>query len=343
MTKSYKDLLNLDVDSIEPMDVSNAKKTNIKNHILAKGHKKKRFIPLRRLAVAATIGIGAVTAMSLTFPTVASQLPFMDNIIHYFDKEDTIFENYDDLATDISQIQTSNGVSVMIESAVFDGTSLSISYAIETDIELGPSPYTSNSFFDIKDTSGLSGSGSLQKISDSTYVGIETITPHFNNTAPDEITVSWQPKAFKNGITNTEVTGDWRFDFTLPKLEGELQTIGQSVTEQGVTVTINSFEKNDLSTVIQYEQVVEADISEQQPYVFVQFDTVQDNLGNTYIVENNGGSSHDNGRFFKGSSTFKSPHPEATSLTLIPTIYSSRGSGIMLKTQDMKPIIIDLK
>jgi hypothetical protein len=340
MTKSYKDWLDLDVESIESMDLSDSKKANIKNNILA-GYKKKKYIRLRHLTAAAIIGVSAVTAMGFSFPMVASQIPFMQNIISYFNDENTIYENYGDFATEIGQVQTSNGISVLIENAVYDGTSLSLSYAVETEIDLGPSTRMSNHFY-VKGASGMGSHGTLQKISDTTYVGIEKITPHFDGAAPDEIEVSWQPKAFIDGTANTEVKGDWQFDFTLSKLDGELQLINQSVTDHGVTVVVDSLEKNDMSTVIHYEQFVEAAILKQWPNVSTEFSTIQDDLGNTYIVDGNGGKSTDNGLTFKWSGTIQSIDPSARSLTLIPSIYFSLGSGKGGETKEMEPIIINL-
>lgn len=341
MTKGYKEWLDLDVDTIEPLELSDAKKVDIKNNILAKSRKKKKFMSLRQLTAVAIIGISTATAMSITFPTIASQIPFIQNIVSYFNNEDTIYEHYGDFATEIDQIQTSNGVSIMIENAVFDGTSLSVSYALESDIDLGPSPHLSNKA-DIKGASGLGAHGSLQKVSDTTYVGIEKITPHFDKAAPDEIQVSWQPKAIRDWNTNTEVKGDWQFDFKISKLDVELQLINQSVTSHGVTVIVNSLEKNDMSTVIHYEQFIEATLLSQWADVSVQFDTIQDNLGNTYIGDGNGGRSHDNGLSYKSSGSIKSIDPNAKSLTFTPTIYFSLGSGKGVETKEMEPIIIDL-
>ncbi|CAM3271751.1 DUF4179 domain-containing protein [Filibacter tadaridae] len=341
MTNSYKDWLDLDIENIEPMNLSDSKKASIKNDILAT-RKKKKLVRLRHLLAASIIVVSTVATIGFTFPTLAAQIPFLQNIISYFNDEDTIYENYGDFATDISQLQTSNGVSVMIENAVFDGTSLTVSYAVETEIDLGTSPRMSTSF-DIKGASGMGATGSLQKISDSTYVGLERITPHFNKAVPDELEVSWQPLAFKDYNANTEVKGDWQFNFKLPELDSKLQLINQSVTNHGVTMLINSFEKNGMSTVIRYEQFVEADILKQWPNVIIQFDAIQDNLGNTYIVEGNGGKSTDDGLSYKLSGTIKSLDPNAQSLKIVPTIYFSLGSGKGMETKEMEPILIDLR
>ena len=343
MTENYKEWLDLDVDSIEPLNVSDSRKTDIKRQVLIKSHKKKSYIQMSRLTVAAIIVISAVTTMSFTYPTVASQIPFMQNIISYFNNEDTIYENYGDFATEIGHTQVSNDASVMIENAVYDGTSVTVSYAIETEVDLGSHPNSSGRF-DIEDSNAMGGSGSIRKISDTTYVGIETIKPYFDNTAPDQIEVNWQPKTFINQDTNTEISGDWEFNFTLTKLDNEIQAVNQSVRDHGVAVLVSSLEKNEMSTVIEFESVVEDEaILKKWPYVSVQFETIEDNLGNTYVDRGNGGRSDDNGVSYKLSTTIDTIEPNATSLKLVPIIYFSLGSGKGLETKEMEPITIELQ
>lgn len=342
MTENYKEWLDLDVDTIEPLNVSDSRKTDIKRQVLIKSHKKKSYMQISRLTVAAIIVVSAVTTMSFTFPTVASQIPFMQNIINYFNNEDSIYENYGDFATEIGQTQVSNNASILIENAVYDGTSLTVSYAIETSVDLGSNPYTSTTF-DIEGASGMSGSGTIRKISDTTYVGIEKLTPHFEKDIPDQIKVNWQPTKFINQTTNAEITGDWKFDFTLSKLNNEVQPVHQMVKDHGVTVEITSLEKNEMSTVIEFASVVDEEILKQWPYVSVQFETIEDNLGNMYIPNDNGGRSDDNGASFKSSTTIKALEPNATTLKLVPTIYLSLGSGKGLETKEMEPITIELQ
>lgn len=340
MTNDYKDWLDLDMDTIEPLELSDAKKDDIKNHILAKSRNKKRFIRLRQLTAVAIIGVSAVTAMSFTFPTVASQIPFMHNIFSYFqDDTDLDFDKY---ATTIEQVQTDNGISVMIENAVYDGTAITVSYAVETDKELGDRPREEN-FFDIEKSNEWSATGKpLRKVSDTTYVGLAKITPRFVNTSPDEIVLSWEPYSFTNTETNTELKGNWQFEFKLTKLKSDFQLINESIEQDGVTVLIKSFETNDMSTVIHYEQFIDPDALKQWSSVSAQFDTIYDDLGNTYLYNGYGNTTNDNGLSYKSSGSIRSIDSNATSLAFVPTIYFSLGSGKGVETKDMEPIIIDL-
>jgi len=341
MTNSYKDWLDLDVDTIEPLELSNLKKTNIKNNILAKSRKKNKFMSLRRLTAAAIIGVSAVTAMSFTFPTVASQIPFMQDIFSYFQND--IDLDFDKYATAIGQVQTDNGISVMIENAVYDGTAITVSYAIETDKELGDRPREEN-FFDIENSKGWSATGRpLGKVSDTTYVGLAKITPRFANTSPNEVVLSWEPYSFTNTETNTELKGDWQFEFKLTKLASDFQLINASIEQDGVTILIKSFETNDMSTVIHFEQFIDADALKQWSSVSAQFDNIHDDLGNTYLYNGSGNTTNNNGLSYQSSGSIRSIDPNATSLTFVPTIYFSLGSGKGVETKDMEPIIIGLQ
>ena len=341
MTNGYKDWLDLDVDSIEPLELADAKKADIKNNILAKSRKKKMFMSLRRLTAAAIISVSTMTAMSFTFPTVASQIPFMHDIFSYFQNDTDL--DFDKYATTIGQVQTDNGISVMIENAVYDGTAITVSYAIETNKELGDHPREEN-FFDVEKSKGWSATGRpLRKVSDTTYVGLAKITPRFTNAPPSEVVLSWEPYSFTNTETNTELKGDWQFEFKLTKLESDFLLINESIEQDGVTVLIKSFETNDMSTVIHYEQFIDADALKQWSSVSAQFDNIHDNHGNTYLYNGYGNTTNDNGLSYKSSGSIRTIDPNATSLTFVPTIYFSLGSGKGIETKDMEPIIIGLK
>lgn len=256
-------------------------------------------------------------------------------------KEEKKDEKY---VTAIGQVQTDNGISVMIEDAVYDGTTITVSYALETDIDLGARPIMSN-LFDIEESKRLAMTGHhpLQKTSDTTYVEVAKIIPEFKNDAPNEVVVTWEPQGFINRETKKEYKGDWQFEFKLAKLESKVQLVNKSITQDGVTVLIKSLETTDMSTVIHYEQFVEADILKKWPYVTAQFNTIQDDLGNTYIVDGNGSRSTDNGLSYQSSGAIKSIDPNAKSLKFVPTIYFSLGSGKGVETKEMEPIIIDLQ
>lgn len=336
---NYKKLVDINIDEIEPVEVSEFEKKRVKQYVLGT---KKKIKVYKYIAMAAAITIGTTIATSFAVPSLASHIPIINNIMSYFIDENSYNSNFDEVATDISQIQSSNGVSVMIEDAVYDGSSITVSYAIETNKDLGTNPYMSASF-DVQGAEGIGSTGTIEKVKDTTYVGTEKITPHFSGNKFDSIEISWEPQAFVNMETNESVTGDWQFAFEVQSLENKKEVVNQSVSDHGISVVISSYETNDLSTVIHYEHFVEKHILDEWPEVTVQIKNVQDDLGNRYSVDDNGGTSRDNGLSFEWSSTIKSIDPNAKSITIVPVIYFSLGSGKGLETKEMDPIRIDLK
>lgn len=343
MTKSHKDWLDLNVDNVEPMELSTEQKVHLKQTILKKATKKRTPKWVRHLTAAAIIGVSTITTINFAFPTLASQIPFMKNIIGYFDNTGTMFEKFGNYATEIGQVQTSNGISMMIENAVYDGTSVTISYALETDVDLGSHPFMLGDFIDFTDSVGGGGGVRLEKVSDTKYAGLANLTPYFDKEAPEEIEVVWKPRAIMNTTTNTEVQGDWKFKFTVPKLERNLQLLNETVATHGVTARFIALGKNDMTTVIHYEYDVKPDLLKEWPFIDIYFDELKDNLGNTYTVNGNGSLSKDNGISYQTGATVQSIDPAATSITFVPVIYFSLGSGKGGEEKEMDPVTINLE
>lgn len=343
MTKSHKDWLDLNVDYIEPMELSTEQKIQLKQTILKKTSKRRTPKWARHIAAASIIAVSAVTTVNFAFPTLASQLPFMKNISSYFDNAGTMFENFGNYATDIGQVQTSNGISMMIENAVYDGTSVTISFALESEIDLGSHPFIMGNFIDFTDSIAGGGGIRLEKIGDTKYAGLANLTPYFEKDAPEEIEVVWKPEALMNTTTNKEVRGDWKFKFTIPKLEGNVQLVNETVTNHGVTAQFTALSKNDLTTVIHYEYAVKPELLKEWPSIDIYFNELKDNLGNTYKVNGNGSVSKDSGQSYQTGATVQSIDPNATSITFVPLIYFSLGSGKGGKEKVMDPVTISLE
>lgn len=337
MKQECKDMIDLDIYQIEPKPLSTAQKVNIKNHVLSRSKVKKPF-NVRYVAVAAILSISVVTASFMTIPALANQLPFIQKILTYFD-DDALPNSYEDFATIVNQLQSDNGIDIMIENAVYDGTSVILTYAIQTEAEIGDNPMTEG-FLEVKETSGIGGTGTIEKINDTTYVGVEKVTPHFKGESPEEILVQWKPNAFENIETNQRFEGDWTFEFTLAQLPTNVQLLNQTVKQDGLTLVMKSLEESEMTAVLKYDYFVEKSILQKWPVVSIEMIEVKDNLGNVYKTNGNGGVSNDNGVSNEMSATIYSLNPDATSLTLTPEVYYSKGSGEVLEVKKMEPITI---
>ncbi|WP_042476801.1 DUF4179 domain-containing protein [Bacillus ndiopicus] len=333
----YKQFANLNIDEIEPVAVTELEKKRLQKHVL--GHKKKRAA-WRKYAIIAAILFGGTVVTPFTFPSLAAQIPFMKNIVEYTNTQ-LIYKNYNDLATVLEQVQSSDGISIMIENAVFDGTSMTLTYAIETDKNLGEQPFIKGSF-NVKSASGYGGTGFIKKINDNTYIGVESITPLFDDDAPEEILVRWQPSAIR---ANSEVIykGDWSFEFKLPKLQNAIKTVHVEQQLAGVQVVINAIEQNALSTIIRYTEQIEKSVLEEWPMTSVDIIEVRDNLGNVYEAKSNGGHGNLETGTMEWSFSIDQLPAEATTLFLTPRIFYSKGSGNNMQGPKMQEMAIDLR
>ncbi|MDN4491930.1 DUF4179 domain-containing protein [Ureibacillus aquaedulcis] len=340
MTK--KEWLDLDIDQLELLDVTETEKARVKRHVL----KKRGKTPiLRRFAAASSIFIGAAAATGFAFPSLASQLPFMDNVIQFFSDEEARYTNFEDFSSDINLSQTSNGITVMIDNAVYDGTNITVSYALETEHDFGEAmkvkaPY----WFDVAGAIGSGGGDQITRISNTRYVGLATFTPHFKDDAyPETVKITWSPKAFTSMSNNLEIEGDWSFDFSLERLEGDLLLVNRTVEQEDVNFTLQTIEFTDVSTIITYEQTVSDELLAKWPSATPIF-RITDNLGNVYVDESSGGGvSKNNGKTFNGTTDFGTIQSGASQLIIQPVEIVSELSGEGHIEIELEPIVIDLK
>ena len=205
---SMKEWMDLDIDNLELPEVTDIEKARVKRHVLQKRKKAPIF---RNIAVAAVILVGATVTTGFALPSVASQIPFMQNVISYFEDEEQRYANFEAFSTDLGLTQTSNGITVMIDNAVYDGTSITVSYAIETEYPFGENLHVqAPGWFEVKGAVANGGGNNITQISDTRYVGLTTFTPHFEDDVyPETVQVTWEPGAFYNWETEFEVKGDW--------------------------------------------------------------------------------------------------------------------------------------
>ncbi|QTC41409.1 DUF4179 domain-containing protein [Bacillus sp. V3] len=336
---SMKEWMELDVEQLELSDVTDAEKERVKQHVL----KKRKKAPVwRPAAAAAVILIGASAAAGFAVPSIASQIPFMDDVIAYFQNEDQ--GAFDEFSTDIGLAETDNGTTVMIDDAVYDGTNITVSFAIETNRDLGESVQMSGAdWFKAAGSDGSAGTGEITKISDTRYVGLSTFTPHFKDgESPDKVDISWSPQGFSGVEKDAVIKGDWSFDFSLERLEGKEQLVNETVKNEEVTFTLKSVEFTDVSTIISYGQLVKGDFLEKWPSVTPVF-RVTDDLGHVYADGTGGpGVSTDKGKTFEGTTDFGAIRDGAGQLIIQPVIIASLTSGKGHEKVELDPIVVEL-
>ncbi|WP_187118868.1 DUF4179 domain-containing protein [Bacillus marasmi] len=301
---------------------------------------KKKFI--NPFVAAIILGFTAIT-VTFAFPTIASQIPFMDHVVRYFIDEEKDLENFETFSTDVSLAQTSNGTTVMIDKAVYDGTNITISYALETEQEIkSEMEIRARNWFDVVGASGMGGTEKITKISNNRYVGLASFTPHFSE-YPDTVEITWTPEAFSSLSNDFEIEGDWSFGFSLKRLEGDIELLNKTVQNKDITFMLQTIEFTDVSTVISYEQEVTEELFKMWESVTPVFH-IKDDLGNVYMDGTGGGGmSPDNGRTFKGTSDFGKIQDGASKLIILPIQIASLNNGKGHTKIELEPIIIELK
>lgn len=313
---------------------------------MAKAEQPKRKWKQPIVAAAMILGLTA-TSVAFSFPSIAAQIPFMDNVISFFYDEERDYNNFESFSTDIGLAQTSNGTTVMIDNAVYDGTNITILYALETEEEIEQDiEISAMNMFDVVGAIGAGGSEKITKISNNRYVGLATITPMFEEKveSPETIEVTWKPEAFKS-IFNDDlsVEGDWSFAFSLNRLEGDMELINETVRSEDVDFTLKSIEFTDVSTVISYDQLVSDQLLKEWESVTPVF-RITDDLGKVYMDgTSGGGTSSDNGKTFKGTTDFDTIQEGASKLIIQPIQIATLNYGNGYKEIELEPIVIDLK
>ncbi len=333
--------LDLDIELLEEKPLTDIQTKKIKQAVLGGSKRKKRR--MKTWVAAAAAGVMLVTTSYFTLPSIASQLPFIQNIVSFVD-QDFIPEKYEKLSTVIGDIQSSNGIDMMIENAVYDGTTIMITFAINTTYDLGEYPLIGNmpALKNAK-ASSIAGGSSLKRVNETTYIGFEEITPHFDKKAPQEAIVQWNPQSVTNGELGLPIEGDWSFEFKVPRLETMTKTLAESSELDGSKLTIESITYSDLTAVLNYEFQIAPSVLAQWPHSMIRITEATDNLGRTHELHGGSGIVSQDGHGYDFTLSLYTLSEDITSLTLTPAINYVDGSGLAAPTEKMDPITIQLK
>lgn len=338
MNEEMKRFVEIDVDTIEEKPLTDIQKQKIRKNARTKKAPNRTW---KKFVTAAVVSLVALSGSLYALPTIASQLPFVENILEKIDPN-FVPKNYVALATIINQVESSNGIDIMIENAVYDGTTLMVAYAIHSDKDLGEQPLT-DTMFDIKGATAATGVSSLEKSADGLYTGIIKMTPTFNKHL-DVLKIKWQPEKITNPDTNETFEGDWSFAFTMDTLPGKLEHLKITSTNDKAKIQINKVNYTDLSTVIHYEYNIDPAIMKKQPLSSIHFVKAIDNHGNEYEIHDNGGAISEDGHGFDWSFALYNLSEDVTTITLTAEIYYVSQSGKI--TSDMRellePITVEL-
>lgn len=321
--KDVYELLNdieIDEKEFEEIEASEFEKEKVKRNLKQGMRKKKKMKNWKKGVAAASILVGlSVATLGIGFPTYAGGLPIVGDIFRFLDNGRTgLYENYKEFSTELNMTRESNGVKITINDAVFDGRTVSITYSIESEKDLGEKP---NIFghLDIMDSGGMGGSSQTTKVGDKKYVGMITATDH-GSKRKDVANIRWNIEQIDMLEEKKEIKGNWNFALTLKAMDSKEIKLHGSSEKEGVKVSMEKMEVTPMSFIIFYNQEDSKELLSQWDDADVELE-IKDDLGNQYAGEGNGGTSTDaEPNKSHWSATFQKLNENATKLIVTPHV-----------------------
>jgi len=327
--KSEKDFLLLNIDEIEPLKVSKDEEKAVIKHVL---QKPKQTFHFSRWAVVALLAIGLSSISILAIPTIASKLPVIEQLLSSF-SEDKNLVLFNDYATAVGQTAESNGVTIKIEDAVYDGYLLSIAFSVQSEEPLDDIQFAKNT----PEFTGYKLTGTeqhMQRVDANTYNGFFTYEMEQTTQSTTPIEITWTPFGFYDSNYKSVLSGDWSFSFELDKLNLQETIVNKTITNSERNITIERIASTGYTTLIYFSGNMDFTTE------FIYMD-VKDNVGNAYEFAPTQTQTVTND-FSKGTVTIFGLDQNASSLLVTPKI-STLEVNKPLSTELLETVEIPLK
>ncbi|MDN7243898.1 DUF4179 domain-containing protein [Planococcus shenhongbingii] len=288
-----------------------------------KAKKRRKWLVPAVAASVLFVGIStAILTASPAFANYMAELPVIGNVFSIFAEEEDEegLLQYERFSEKVELSQTSNGVTISIDQAVYDGTNVTFTYTVTADRELDDSARLTG-FPRLLEAEGVNASMDWE-LAEGGLVGMNTI-PHLNEEAA-QVNVLWEPASLYTD--DGEIEGDWKFEFAVDQLKKDPIALDEKVTESGVTVHFTEVTFTDIAVNIAYQQLVDPVLLEEWEAVEAEL-IAQDNLGNVYKVPYNGGTAYEGAITREDlfwTATMRGLDPLATTLTFYPFAHVSR-------------------
>lgn len=270
---------------------------------------------------AASILVGlSVATLGIGFPTYAGGLPIVGDIFRFLDNGRTgLYENYKEFSTELNMTRESNGVKVTINDAVFDGRTITITYSIESEKDLGEKPFPFGSP-QVMGFNGGGGSSDVTKVGEGKYVGMTTMSGHGSERL-DVANVWWDIEAINMYEEKKSIKGNWNFALTVKGMDSKEIKLQGISEKEGIKVNIDKMEVTPMSFIVFYNQEESKALRSIWDSADVELE-IKDDLGNKYAGEGNGGTStvaepHKS----SWSATFQKLNENATKLIVTPRVH----------------------
>ncbi|MDA1813946.1 DUF4179 domain-containing protein [Bacillus cereus] len=322
MKDIYELLNDIDIDEkeLEEIEASEIEKEKVKRNVKQSIRTKKKMKSWKKGVAAASILVGVSVAMlGIGFPTYAGGLPIVGDIFRFLDNGRTgLYENYKEFSTELNMTRESNGVKVTINDAVFDGRTITITYSIESDKDLGEKPNIFG-YPQVMGFNGGGGSSQVTKVGEKKYVGMTTMSGNSSKRL-DVANVWWNMEEIELDYKGNSIKGNWNFALSLKAMESkEVKVNGVSENEL-IKVNIDKMEVTPMSFIVFFNQEESKVLRSIWDSADVELE-IKDDLGNKYAGEGNGGTStvaepHKS----SWSATFQKLNKNATKLIVTPQV-----------------------
>lgn len=292
MKDIYELLNDIDIDEkeLEEIEASEIEKEKVKRNVKQSMRTKKKMKSWKKGVAAASILVGVSVAMlGIGFPTYAGGLPIVGDIFRFLDNGRTgLYENYKEFSTELNMTRESNGVKVTINDAVFDGRTITITYSIESDKDLGEKPNIFG-YPQVMGFNGGGGSSQVTKVGEKKYVGMITMSGNSSKRL-DVANVWWNMEEIELDYKGNSIKGNWNFALSLKAMESkEVKVNGVSENEL-IKVNIDKMEVTPMSFIVFFNQEESKVLRSIWDSADVELE-IKDDLGNKYAGEGNGGTS----------------------------------------------------
>ncbi|MBR9654340.1 MULTISPECIES: DUF4179 domain-containing protein [Bacillus] len=322
MKDIYELLNDIDIDEkeLKEIEASEIEKEKVKRNVKQSIRTKKKMKSWKKGVAAASILVGlSVATLGIGFPTYAGGLPIVGDIFRFLDNGRTgLYENYKEFSTELNMTRESNGVKVTINDAVFDGRTITITYSIESDKDLGEKPNIFG-YPQVMGFNGGGGSSQVTKVGEKKYVGMITMSGNSSKRL-DVANVWWNMEEIELDYKGNSIKGNWNFALSLKAMESkEVKVNGVSENEL-IKVNIDKMEVTPMSFIVFFNQEESKVLRSIWDSADVEL-KIKDDLGNKYAGEGNGGTStvaepHKS----SWSATFQKLNKNATKLIVTPHV-----------------------
>ncbi|HHX87035.1 MAG TPA: DUF4179 domain-containing protein [Firmicutes bacterium] len=276
----------------------------------AAGKRKKRIA-----AAAATLIIGT-TALGLAFPTQAREIPVIGNVFAYLSEyTQSNYAEYKDFSKSLEMVQKDKGIKITLNDAIYDGTTVMVTYTLESEKDLGDDMLISDCLNVKGYFGGMSGSSGIFRADENSYIGF---TKRTLDEVYDELRVGLKFDHITNYKGDVDIKGKWAFKFNIKKTDTDILMANKGVTKDGIRVNVDKVTFTPMSTIIHYSQQIPDEVLEGYFDAYTALIDVKDDLGNVYSGEGNGGGGTRN--LMRFSSTYGKLHKDASKLIITPRV-----------------------